>query len=797
MEKPRSNSPEKKYPAWGIWILSLLCLFSFGFLIFCFAQEYNEERERARTKMRESLPTFDETTKDPFFSNAFAFEQIKKSKAIKKEAEETRKEPISMNGDSIEYATDSKNVTITGHAVVIYKDSKLTCSKLTINTETKSGVAEGNGRMDQPQGVIEGDKIIYNFQTHSGTIIDANFRSTPYYCKAYTLDKVSDEEYVTKRGYLTTCDLDNPHYRMGMRQMNFFPKNKMQIKGMTFYVGPVPILYMPAYEHKFRDPLARIEITPGSRKQWGQYLLTAWRFNMADDVTGRLYLDFRQKLGISEGFGVNFSNSKIGKGDFKLYYTRERTDEFNEKYPGTNETRSSSFKRYLIRWRHKWDIDENTNIMSQYYNIVDSKMATRGSNYNFLKDYFYREYELDAQPLSYVSFHRSFGFSSLDFNLQKRTNRWYDPGYLEKLPEVKFSLPSTQIGDSWFYVESNTQAVNYNQKNQSTMTPTANDTNPNKHYNRFDTYNKFSYTKKVAFVEFTPYIAGEETIYSKDINGESIPPRTIFFSGADMNTKFYRLFDVHTKLFGMDIDDLRHVITPSVKYAFNHEPTISSSRLCQIEGIDSMSRNHSISLELSNKLQTKRNGAKTDILDFRVNSIYYLKPKYSAKRGSNLSDILFNLDFIPTTWVRLVADATFYRSVARSNENYNKFTNVNYDLNFSLGNDRSFGIGQRYQRKGGNQMTSQFIWRLSPKWKFSIYERYEMGSSPSIKKGIKEQEYVISRDLHCWQMDMTYNITQQSGHTIMFIFRIKAFPEMEFNFEQGYHKPKPGSSINP
>jgi LPS-assembly protein len=792
MPKAELRNSKKSYPLWGVWILAFLCFFSFSYLIFCFAQEYVEERDRVRKKIAESKQDliFDDTTKDPFRMNALAAELIKKASAATQKIEAEREPPIDISGDKIEYSTDSRNVTITGHAQVIYKGSTLTCDKLTINTATKSGVAQGNARLDEAQGIIQGDKLVYNFETKSGTIFDAGFRSAPYYGKAEKLEKLGDEQYVTRRNYLTTCNFDHPHYRLGMRQMNFFPGNKMQTKGATFYLGGIPILYMPAYEHKFRDPLAHVQVTPGSRKQWGQYMLTEWQYNLAENVSGRMYLDFRQKLGFSEGFGVNFNNSKIGKGDFKFYYTHEKTDEFKEGF-------DSEFERYLIRWRHKWDIDENTNLMSQYYYIKDSKMATRGSNYNFLKDYFYREYELDGQPPSYVSLHRSFGFSSFDLTIQKRTNRWYNPGYLEKLPEAKFTLPSTQLGDSRFYFENRTSGVNYNLKNQSTMTPAANDTNPNKHYNRLDSYNKISYAGKLAFIEFTPFVANEETFYSKDVDGENIAPRTIFFSGADMSTRFYRNFDVKTKFAGMEINGLRHIITPSIRYSFNHEPTVSSSHLRQIDPLDSMTRNNGVAIELSNKLQTKRNNVKVDIVDFRVNSVYYFKPKYSAKRGSNLSDIIYHLDIIPTTWMRLIADATYNRSVPQSDPNYCKFTTVNYDMNFDLAGKGAFGIGQRYVRKGSNQITSSFNWRLSPKWKFSIYERYEMGSDPSIVRGLKEQEYTLSRDLHCWQMDVTYNISQEQGHSIWFIFRLKAFPEMEFNFNQSYSKPKPGSQSNP
>jgi LPS-assembly protein len=792
MQKTRIKNSAANYPLCAIWILSFLCFFGFSYMIFCFAQEYNEDRQKIRVKeeLREFKKdlVYDDTTKDPFVGKAFATEMPKRQEvAIEKEPAEL---PIELSGDKIEYATDSRDVTIIGDAVVTYKGSTLTCQRLTINTATKSGVAEGDVRLDEKEGVIEGDKLIYNFETSSGTIINANFRSTPYYCKAGKLEKVSQDEFENRRGYLTTCNMDHPHYRIGVRQLNFFPKNKLIAKGATFYIGGVPVLFLPKYEHSFRDPLAPVQVMPGNRKQWGQYLLTAWRFDMTENVSGRIYLDVRQKLGIAEGFGANYQG-KFGKGDFKFYYTHEKDTTMPAAAP------NNEFERYLIRLRHKWDIDPNTYMTGEYYKIRDSKMANLGPNYNFLKDYFYREYEKDEQPLTYWTLHRSFGFSSFDFTVQPRVNSWYS-NYLEKLPEAKFSLPSTQIGDSRFYIENRTSGVNYNLKSTSTMTPATNEFTPDTHYNRLDMYNKLSYATKVSFIEFTPYVASEETWYSKDIDGKSIAPRTVFFSGADMSTKFYRLYDIKTNFIGMDLNGLRHIITPTVKYAFNHEPTIPNSRLRQIDpGIDSMVRNNSVSLELSNKLQTKRNNIKTDILDLRVNSIYYLKPKYSVKRGSNFSDILLNLNFYPTNWFSIIANSIYNRSVARTDDNYNKFTNVNYDLNFALGNKGALGFGQRYARKAGNQLTSSFSWKLSPKWKFSIYERYEMGNDPNVKRGLKEQQYTLSRDLHCWQMDVAYDITQAQGHTIWFVFRLKAFPEMEFNFDQSYHQPRPGSQVNP
>jgi hypothetical protein len=107
------------------------------------------------------------------------------------------------------------------------------------------------------------------------------------------------------------------------------------------------------------------------------------------------------------------------------------------------------------------------------------------------------------------------------------------------------------------------------------------------------------------------------------------------------------------------------------------------------------------------------------------------------------------------------------------------------------------GIGQRYQRKGGNEITYSFQWRINPKWKFSVYNRYELGHDPTLKRGFKEQEYTVSRDLHCWDMDISLNNKKDDGTTLWLVFRLKAFPEGEFGFNQSYNKPESGSQSNP
>ena len=702
-------------------------------------------------------------------------------------AQENKASPIIVNGDQVEYSTDAQEVTASGNVEIIYKGARLTCKKITVNTQTKECIAEGGAKLDDEKGSIEGEKIIYNFQSKKGIIVDSEFRINPYFGKSTKMEKVSDEEFIVRRGYATTCSFDRPHYRIQSKKINLFPNDKIQTKENIFYMGNVPLLYLPRYNHSLKDPLMHVQLMPGKRKEWGPYMLSAWRYNLTQNMDGRVYLDYRNKLGVAGGFGLNYTLPGFGKGDYKFYYTKEKPQDMPAGFP-------EEYERYFMRWRYKWDVDQQTNITSELYKIVD-KRRKQDTQRNILKDYFFREYEEDSQPLSYALLHHNFRYSSIDLLVQKRTNNWYEQ--LDKLPELRYTLATSRIGQTPFYFENNSTAGNFDKK--ATTSPATPDEVT---VSRLDTTNKLLLPMKVLFLQLTPFVASRQTIYDKDTNEDDIPVRNIFYSGADLSTRFYRIFDIKSNLLGMDINGLRHIITPTVGYSYNHEPSIPSSKLRQIDSVDSITRGNSAALGLSNKLQTKRKGQTVDLLEARVTTNYIFKPKTADKRGSNLSDFLIDLKLLPYSWVRVEAEATYQHSSSRSDPGYKHFSEANYDISFDLGKGRSVSIGQRYVRASSNTLTCNLEWRLTPKWKFLTYQRYNFkqyldSQNQEVSRGALEQEYTISRNLHCWDMDITFNTKKNEGSSIWFIFKLKAFPEMEFGFNQSYSSSKSGSQSNP
>ncbi|MDD5129937.1 MAG: LPS assembly protein LptD [Candidatus Omnitrophica bacterium] len=714
-------------------------------------------------------------------------------------AETNKESPLIINGDNVEYSADSKEVVATGNIEVIYKGTKLTCNRLKVNMQTKEGLAEGNARIEDAKGIVTGEKIIYDFANKTGIIYDADFRANPYFGKARKVEKISDSEFVSKKGYFTTCSLDHPHYRFASKKISMFPGDKLQAQATTLYLWNIPLVYLPQFNYSMKEPIMHVQVEPGTRKDWGPYVLNTWRYNLTENANLRIFLDYRTKLGLGEGFDLNYKTPATGKGDFKFYYTDERTDNLPAGAP-------TEFQRYFLRWRHKWDIDPRTNVIAEFYKISDKRRqyennpapTNSGSSiyaHNILQDYFFREYERDSQPLTYALFHHAFDYSSLDILLQKRTNHWFDQ--LNKLPEINYALPSLQLGDSPLYFENVSQFGSYNKK--ATTDPLTTD---DVTVTRLDTTNKVSLPMRLGFIQFKPFVSSRQTYYDKGANGQRGIVRTVFYSGADLSTKFYRIYNAKTNFLKLNLNGLRHIITPSIGYLYTHPPTIPISNIKQIDAVDAINRGNTATLNLSNKLQTKRNGQSVDFVDFLITTDIVLDPKtgdngiLTPRAGENLkdnfSDILFKLKVLPYSWVRFESEATFEHS-DHTNINYNRFSLANFSTTLDFGKERSLSFGQRYERKGYNEITADFNWRLTPKWKFRVYQRYNLKDSPTLDKGFQEQEYTLTRDLHCWDLDITLNKKEDTGTTIFFTFRLKAFPENEFGFDQKMSESKSGA----
>ena len=218
---------------------------------------------------------------------------------------------------------------------------------------------------------------------------------------------------------------------MRSRKLDVYPGDKMLARNIKFIVGDVPLAYIPRFSQNLDDRKPRVIYTPGYDKRWGAFLLQSWRLYFNDQVKGTLHLDYREKKAFAPGLDIKYNTSNLGSGIVRLYYMDELTPQ-RKHFWQLKDGKTIARERFRAEWRHKWKVDDRTDIVLQYYKLSDS---------SFVKDYFKREYERDTDPSSFFLLTRNFDNGTFSFRADARVNKF--TAAIERLPEIRYDITNT------------------------------------------------------------------------------------------------------------------------------------------------------------------------------------------------------------------------------------------------------------------------------------------------------------------------------------------------------------------
>jgi lipopolysaccharide assembly outer membrane protein LptD (OstA) len=696
-------------------------------------------------------------------------------------------QPIIVDGDKVEYFEKEGKIVAEGNVSITHGDVKLTCNRIEVNTRTRQALCVGNVVIEQPEGTLTGERIRYDFAKREGEIIGGEVEAFPWFGRAEETAKVGENEYLLKKGYISTCDLDQPHYRIKAEEIQVFPDDKVIAKNVFFYIGKIPILWFPYYYHPIIQSRAKVQFVPGRSSEWGYFLLSAWRFYVRGNSRVDVLADYRSKKGFAEGANfyyntADFEMPGLGEGMFRAYFIHQNDIGTYDPTPFDGEGGIDPRLRDRFQWKHRIDFDPDTVGMLEFNKVSDE---------NVIRDYFYNEYEENYRvPMNYASIISAKQNYTLGIVANKRFNDFYT--ITEKMPEVKLDIPDQRLWNIPLYYSSEMAATMFDKEYAS-------ESRPSERVNRFDSFHKLSYAAVLGPIEFTPYGTFRGTAYSRtELEGQPVY-RTTFGGGLDVTSRLYRIYDIKTDVMGLDINGVRHIFAPSARYFHIHQPSIDKDKLFQMDSIDSLEKQNGITLSLENKLQTKwQNDSDLETIDLVrfIVSVDYLfrmeKGKFKFEDGGEFNNLTFDLELRPYKWLYVESKM----AVEPENE-----TISTGSIEASLRPWDSFrmDMGYRYEKKTPeprNQFTFDLKYQLNPKWRVGWYERFDLQ-----RGSIEEQQVTITRDLHCWEVEVACDVKggnfAKDDFTFWVVFRIKAFPDLPLGLNRSFSRRPPGAAHMP
>ncbi len=482
-----------------------------------------------------------------------------------------------------------------GQTSVLPELPELTSDEQEFDSANNRMVAKGNAELSHGDILVRGDTIIFeqnehtlkvqdnvtltkdefrlagdfaNYDYFQRSFLSENFRlgSYPVYVTGQkvggTLDKV-----VVDKGRLYFQDPDPYALNLRAETLTLEDREYLVMDDVTFYIGDVPIFWLPHYEQNVKDDSpVRWRADAGFGNNLGVYMQNEVLFRVVPEVKVGANLDGYSKRGFLGGPIVEYDwkmdeeSWQKGKINTGFIYDTGTTSERGTDSLGQQIGHSRNF----IDWQHKGEIDGSIDLTSSLYWWSDS-WITR----DFRPGIFY-----DNQvPDSFAEgVYRGENWMTSVF-MRYAPNDW--EVIAQRFPEVSFDLLPTQVFDTGVYQRFNADFVRLVEKDpQGTIAQLESD--------RLNLF--YSLTRPIELADWailTPVAGGMVTNYAQTVNSQGSYTRVLGEIGADLELTMVGTWDYDNEFWG--INGLRHTLRPIVQYRYIPHAQAGNTKIPQID----------------------------------------------------------------------------------------------------------------------------------------------------------------------------------------------------------------------
>ena len=378
------------------------------------------------------------------------------------------KEYYDLTGENISYDYDTGIIRAEGNVQIDRGEILVKADSIEFNVYSGDILAQGSPvKLITPDEHIEGDSLRYNLFEGEGELAGARSNIEDINVKGDTIRTVVDKEHSieVEKATLTPCNLPQPHYRLEVERILFYPGDRLVGKDATFFWGETSLFTLPRYVVNFE----RDEETEEIKTATPPSLLYEFGYDRKDGVFVELEYPYERENLINGSFyyrdttaaGRKISaENELFLGDnmqSDLYYRyldeETRLEEYGlEFFHEPNDYFSSDFgyvfredegeitENYYIGWSHlispklefeqrldftsswlegeKEDMEQENPLTTTLSYATGNRRKRVDFHYNFLEQNWRREYSYEQEFPQNLEM--SFYHDYLENNLKRR-----------------------------------------------------------------------------------------------------------------------------------------------------------------------------------------------------------------------------------------------------------------------------------------------------------------------------------------------------------------------------------------
>jgi len=229
-----------------------------------------------------------------------------------------------INADNVSYDRENNLVEAAGSVEVIYQDVTIYGNYLVYNTSLNTAWAERGFILSYGDISIEGETLDYEVKEKKGKATDVSFGYRGIKLGGKRIE-MSFEQFKLNDASFTTCDFEEPHYRVTAAEILFYPEYGWLVAYWGyFWLGPFPVVPMPTYIYDMTaEEKERRNIPPfpeiGSNDEDGFYINERLAWHVRRELSGNYSITYAAKKGVGGGVEADYIADDANRGNVRVH----------------------------------------------------------------------------------------------------------------------------------------------------------------------------------------------------------------------------------------------------------------------------------------------------------------------------------------------------------------------------------------------------------------------------------------------------------------------------------------------
>ena len=679
--------------------------------------------------------------------------------------------PVTIEADSIAYDGDQDTFHALGKVLITFSGGYLKADYVTLNRGTNEAFAEGNVLLRSDQDVLEGERVFFDIVAKTGWVDDGKMfiARNHFYIRGERIEKKGEATYRLENATVTTCDGENPDWRLAGCELDLTIDGYGTLKHGRFLVRDIPLLYVPYLIFPAKTTRQTGLLFPRfsySRDKNGLDVEMPFYWAISGSADATFYQRYMEKRGFKEGVELRYFPSEESFGAFYGDFINDRrrvTETVGDMSRDWQEDRN----RWSYYLNHETTFTPGFSIRSDIRRVSDRWYFRDFSSFNYYLDHTSQSPEERFRRVSFLGDQSLGSLDSTvrlvkDWSLYNLTAlaRYTDDfssadndATLQKYPEVILTGFRRPLFGTPLQIEFSAGYDHYyRQEGQKghlwEMNPTL-----------------YLPVNLGPYVQVTPQAGFRGSVWERS---DSVPDgddkygnREVFQLGATLSTEINGVFAVG----GGTVEKIRHGIKPELTYTYIPDPSQDRAP----DFLERVHGQHGLTYALTNTLLARVKGkdgkvSYREMLRFKLAQTYDIREarrEMTSPAGDNrpFGDVDLELDLAPLPYFSLSARN-------RYNVNSGDWIKNNYDLTLSDNRGDSASAGYRYTRDTLEEINLSLKAVLTS----SLDATYLLRRNQLDRRTV-ESTYGLRYRKQCWNVELNVS-DREDDRTVMAVFSL-------------------------